>query len=107
LPARRSSKWLFQKTESFPKKVRFSFTGRIDNLALDIFEGIVEARFSRQKKETLRRVDLSLEKLRVLLRMSHDLRYLDHKGYEHASRMINEAGRMVGGWRKSEERRAV
>ena len=97
------TKWLLNKTEKFPRKVRFSFGNRIDNLSLDIIEGIIEARYSRNKKEMLRRIDLNMEKLRVLLRMCHDLRYLDTKGYEFAARKINEAGRMVGGWRKQQE----
>jgi four helix bundle protein len=96
------SKWLLNKTEKFPKKIRFSLSNRIDNLALDIIENISEARYSRNKIEALKRIDLSMEKLRVLLRMCHDLAYLDHKGYEYASRKINEAGKMVGGWRKQQ-----
>jgi hypothetical protein len=98
-------KWLLQKTEKFPKKVRFSFIGRIDNLALDIIEGITEARFSRNKSDILQKIDLKLEKLRILLRLSNDLRYLDNKAYEFASKRINEAGKMVGGWRKHQESR--
>lgn len=97
------SKWLFNKTEKFPKKVRFSFSNRIDNLALDVIEGIIEARYSGKKKDILRRIDLDIEKIRILLRMCHDLQYLDTKGYEFASRKINEAGKMVGGWRKQRE----
>jgi len=101
------SKWLLNKTEKFPKKVRFSFSNRIDNLVLDIFEGIIEARYSHTKKDVLRRIDLSMEKIRVLLRMCHDLQFLDHKGYEFASRKINEAGKMVGGWRKQQENKVL
>ena len=97
------SKWLLGKTDKFPKKVRFSFSNRIDNLALDIMEGIVEARYAGSKKEILRRTDLNMEKLRILLRMCHDHQYLDTKGYEFASKKINEAGKMVGGWRKQQE----
>ena len=99
------TKWLLDKTEKFPRKVRFSFSNRIDNLSLDIIEGIIEARYSRNKKDILRRIDLNMEKLRVLLRMCHDLRHLDTKGYEFAARKINEAGKMVGGWRKQQESR--
>jgi len=99
------SKWLLEKTEKFPRKVRFSFSNRIDNLSLDIIEGIIEARYSRKKKDILRRIDLDMEKLRILLRMCHDLGYLDHNGYEFAAKKINEAGKMVGGWRKQQESR--
>jgi hypothetical protein len=98
-------RWLLDKTQKFPKSVRFSFTVRIENLALDVIEGIIEARYSSERKAILRRIDLDLEKLRVLLRMCHDLRYLDGKGYEFASRQINEAGKMIGGWRKQQEAR--
>ena len=44
------SKWLIQKTEKFPRKIRFSFSNRIDNLALSIIENIIEARYSRRMK---------------------------------------------------------
>lgn len=99
-------KWLLEKTEKFPKKIRFTLTNRIDNLGLDIIEGIIEARYSKDKKGILRQTDLSMEKLRVLLRICHDLRYLDTKGYEFASKEINKAGKMVGGWRKQQETRS-
>lgn len=58
------AKWLLNKTEKFPKKIRFTFRGRIDNLALDTIEGIIEARYSKDKKTFLRRIDLNMEKLR-------------------------------------------
>jgi len=97
-------KWLLDKTEKYPRKARFTFSNRIDNLALDIMEWIVDARYSR-KKDILYRIDLGMERLRVLLRMCHDKQYLDHKGYEFASKRINEAGKMVGGWRRQQEGR--
>ena len=97
------AKWILNKTEKFPKKVRFTFSNRINNLVLEIIEGIIEARYSRRKADTLRRIDLNMEKLQVLLRMCHDLQFLDHKGYELASKKINEAGKMVGGWRRQQK----
>lgn len=98
-----TAKWVLNRTEKFPKKVRFTFSSRIDDLALDILVGVVEARYSGDKLDILKRVNLDLEKLRVLLRMCHDLGYLDHKGYEHAARRVDEAGKMAGGWRKQQE----
>ena len=86
------------RTQKFPKRVRFTFSSRLDNLALDILEKIVEARYSRDKSTTLAQTSLLLEKLRVLLRISHEEKYLDHKGFEHVCRNIDEAGRMLDGW---------
>ena len=96
--------WLLQKTGKFPKNSRFTFVHRIDNLALDILSGIVEARYSARKSDILRQADLHLELLRVLLRMTKDLALLDNRGYEHASRRIAEAGKMMGGWRKQRDK---
>jgi len=93
--------WLFAATEKFPKKTRFVLVNRIDNLALDVVEDLVEARYTRDRLSILRRSNLRLEKLRVLLRISHDQGHLPHRGYEHSARALDEAGRMVGGWIRS------
>ena len=95
---------VLDRTLKFPKSVRFTFAGRIDTLTLDILEAVVEACYSpgARKQAALRNADLSLAKLRVLLRLSKDRRYLDRRGYEHVMRRIDEAGRMLGGWRKQQ-----
>ena len=95
---------LLDRTLKFPKAVRFTLAGRMDNLALDILEHIVEARYSGgpRKAEVLREADLALARLRALVRLSHARRHLDHRGYEHVSRGLDEAGRMLGGWRRQQ-----
>ena len=98
-------KWLLPTTEKFPKRVRFSFTNRIDNLALDVVEDLVAARYSRHKADPLKAVNLKLERLRVLLRLCHDLELLPHRSYEYSVRSLDEVGRMVGGWIKQQEGR--
>lgn len=100
------AKWLLLKTGKFPKRVRFTFTNRLDNLALDTLQAITVAQYTRhssQKAGLLRAINLKLDQIRVLLRMCHDMEILDHKGYEHASRKIDEAGRMIGGWGRQQE----
>ena len=97
--------WLLPTTEKFPQKVRFTFANRIDNLALDVVEDLVEARYSRKKQAVLARANLRLEKMRVLLRLCHTLRHLSHQQYEHAMRALHEAGSMLGGWLKQQEAR--
>ena len=96
--------WLLDATAKFPKSARFTFASRIDNLALDIVEKLVEARYAKSKRAVLKQADLALEKLRVLLRICHNRRHLSTQGYEYASRELAEAGRMLGGWMKQQER---
>jgi 23S rRNA-intervening sequence protein len=92
--------WLLPATEKFPKRVRFTFSDRINNLALEIALDLVEARYSRDKLPILHRMNLHLEQLRVLLRLCHRLQYLPHAGYEHAAKSLNAVGRELGGWIK-------
>jgi hypothetical protein len=93
------------RTRKFPKSVRFTFSNRIDNLALDVYESLIEAKYSRDKVAILRRANLDIEKLRLLLRLCHDERLLDRRGFEHVAGALDEAGRMVGGWIKDRSRR--
>jgi hypothetical protein len=94
---------LLDRTARFPKAVRFTFAQRIDTLALDVLERIVEARYSRQKVVPLKAAGLSVEKVRILCRIAHNRGFLDHKSFEHLARRLDEAGRMVGGWLRSRE----
>ena len=97
--------WLLPTTAKFPKRVRFTFSTRIDNLALDVVEELVEARYSRQKRQILQRINLKLERLRVLLRLTHEQQVLPHGSYAFAMRSLDEVGRMIGGWSKQQEDR--
>ena len=96
-------RWLLPTTATFPKRLRFTLTQRIDNLALDVVEGLVEARYSRDKLPMLRDINGKLERLRILLRLSHDLAALPHRRYEFAARSVDEVGRMIGGWMRQQE----
>ncbi len=97
----KTSDWILDKCDRFPKHTRFTLTGRIGNLSLDILELLIEATYSREKRQLLIRVNLHLEKLRFLLRISHDRRYLSTQQYEFIQKELITAGKMVGGWIKS------
>lgn len=85
----------------FPKNVRFNICDRITNISLDIIELIIEAIYAKKKREILQRMNIKLEKLRALMQVSVDKKYLSISQYEYISREINEAGKMTGGWLKS------
>ena len=38
-----ASEWILDLLEKFPKSTRFTISGRIANMTLDVMEGIVEA----------------------------------------------------------------
>ena len=95
-------KWLVITVERLPKKVRFTLSDRMINLALDIVENLVEARYSQSKARILREANLRLEKMRILIRICFESQLLSHQSYKHAIILVNETGRMLGGWIKQQ-----
>ena len=66
---------------------------------------LVEAARVGDKRETarhLRQADVELTLLRYKIRLSRDLKVLSFKGYEHVGRLIDEVGRLLGGWMKQQ-----
>ncbi len=94
--------WMFLTTEKFPKKARFTLSDRLNNLALDMVEDLIEARYSKEKWRTLQRSNLRLEKIRVLLRIAFEQKFLAHASYKHAMYLLNEIGSMIGGWMRQQ-----
>lgn len=90
--------WLFLTTEKFPKKVRFTLAERLNNIGLDMVEDLVEARYSREKWHQLKISNLRLEKMRVLLRICFEQKFISQSNYKHAMYALNEVGSMLGGW---------
>ena len=92
--------WVVPTVEKFPRAQKFLIGDRIQTAAMDVMEYLIEAAYSREKLAILNRANLQLEKLRYLFRLAFDLRLLDMRRYEFASRALDEIGRMLGGWLK-------
>lgn len=95
--------WLMDKAEKFPKVVRFTFSNRIVNLSLDILEKINYAVYKKERLVILQEISSYIENLRILIRLAKDRQYLSIKQYKFISKEIDEAGKMLGGWIKSEK----
>ena len=97
-----STDWILDAVEKFPKSVRFTVSSRIGNITLDVMEGIIEAIYTKDRAYILKKINLYIEKLRVMFRISFKRSYISKRQYEHISVMLNETGKMIGGWRKSQ-----
>ncbi len=89
--------------QTIAKQDRYTLWQRCDNLLLDILEGIISAsQISKiEKLPVLERVSLKLNFLRVFLRLMHEIKSLDNKKYIITESIVDEIGRMLGGWIKS------
>lgn len=75
----------------------------IERSGLDALAAIIEAgQLKREWKiPAIDRSLLSLEKMKVGLRLAHDLQELNERRYISLQEELDKAGRMLGGWKKS------
>ncbi len=93
--------WMLPKIANFPKDQRFLLADRIEKLLLDILELLIEAVYSKEKKAILAKVNLKLDCLRFMMRITKDMKYVNLKSYDFFCQSAIEVGKMVGGWSKA------
>ena len=98
--------WLIPRTTTFPREQRFVMARHVQDVALRFQEYLIEAatlsqRNRQGKLACLNKADVELTKLRFHLRLCRDLRLLDSGQHRHVSQMVDEIGRLLGGWFKA------
>jgi hypothetical protein len=92
--------WLIPMTDKFPKSLRFVLARRVQDAAFNFYEAITAVSLSTHKRQHLEQADIELQRLRLYLRLSHELKLVSMGQYEHVSRMVVEVGTLLGGWQK-------
>ena len=92
--------WLAPMTNHFPRSHRQTTTRRLLDAAYAFLECLLEANNLRGQARLAQLIaaDALLDKVRLYLRLAHHWRWLNPGQYEHASRMVAELGRLLGGW---------
>lgn len=95
--------WLLPLTQNFPRSQRFVVTQRLQNAALNFQELLIEANAERgaARVEKLNSADTELRKVRLYLRLSQKWDWIKEGQYHHASTLVVEIGKLLGGWKKS------
>lgn len=99
----------------FPKQEKYALCLKIRNTAYEIYDYITEGQKKYYKKTTLSNLDIAHERLRMQIYLAAELGYFRYKDGREAerggkaqerdrylaiSRLVDEMGRMVGGWIK-------
>lgn len=95
--------WLLEHTKKFPKHQRFVMAQRMEQAALSFQDAIVWATKTgpSRRQAALLDADYHLERLKLYSRLAVQLRLSSPGQYEHLARMLDELGRLLGGWLKS------
>lgn len=85
----------------FPKSERFTLAADIKACMYSAMRLTITANKRYHKKNTLQDLDIEVEMLKSLVRLSKDLSFLPFKQYEYWQNLNVEIGKMIGGWIKS------
>lgn len=106
----------------FPAHEKYALSQHIRDVMYGTYELIVEAQKVYHRKTVLRKLDIRHEQWRMLINLAHSLEYFEFKDgkrdqdgpkqtaihrYTAISRLIDELGRMIGGWLIHEQQREV
>lgn len=83
---------------------RYTIGTKVDDTFLSLLELIFRGCFAYDKFEKLSLVSQAIAKadlLKFFLQLSWEHKVIDHKNYGSLILLLDEVGRMLGGWKKS------
>ncbi len=98
--------WVLQTTVRYPRHYRAALGKATQEAALRLQRELIAAARRRDKRSALQSADEALHELRILLRQGHTLQLLTAGQHEHVARLLDEIGRLIGGWRKQQAQAA-
>ncbi|HLO48380.1 MAG TPA: diversity-generating retroelement protein Avd [Kamptonema sp.] len=85
-------KWYVPILNRLPKDHKFMLGDRIIARLYDLLEGLIQARYAKEKLTLLEPLNSSLDILRHQTRLLLDFELIKAERYEYASKLINEVG---------------
>lgn len=94
--------WLYPIINRIPKSHRLVLGRHLEELAISLLVFVVKANKARGQNRKAFQLQISdeLDCLRILVRLTKDLRFMSVKQYTTGAEKINEIGRMLSAWMK-------
>ena len=96
--------WYVPRINKFPRDWKFTLGDRIQATLYGLLDGLIIARYRRNKLDVLETLNAELDILRYQTRLCRDFQHLDLRRFEFVSGLINEIGQELGGWIKQQRR---
>jgi hypothetical protein len=86
-----------------PKSQRYTLWQRSEDTTLSLLEALIEGGYCKTEERIhiLYSISSKLDLLKVLIRLAKETRTIDNKQYLAIQEIIQEIGKMLGGWIKS------
>ena len=88
---------------TIPKSQRYTLWQRCENINLNLLELLLEANHKQanEKLKTLYKLSHQLDLLKMLIRLAKENKVIHSKKYVEIQTILQEGGKMLGGWIKS------
>ena len=98
-------KWYARIIERLPKIHKFTLGDRMSNQFYELLEGLIKAKYAKDKLTQLEALNTQLDILRYQTRMLLDFNKMSVERYEYAIKLLDEIGFELGGWIKNQKGR--
>lgn len=96
-------KWYVPILNRLPRDHKFILGDRIVTGLYELLEGLIRARYAKDKLAQLAELNTQLDILRHQTRLLLNFQLLSDRRYEYASQHINTIGTDLGGWMKQQQ----
>lgn len=97
--------YAYELLKKYPKAEKYAMTAHIKESMFAALKTILRAnkiyRNPQVRVDMLNTLDAELHVQKVLVRLSHQQRYINNNNYLEWSKRLDEIGRLVGGWIKA------
>ena len=96
-------KWYIPLLNKLPRDHKFALGERMVSGLYELLEGLIAARYSREKRSQLQQLNTRLDILRQQTQLLLDFELVSIRRYEYAGQQLNAIGVELGGWIKKQK----
>ncbi|MGK7886021.1 MAG: diversity-generating retroelement protein Avd [Crocosphaera sp.] len=96
-------KWFVPILNKLPRHHKFMLGDRIIKEVYELLEGLLRARYAKQKLTQLQSLNTELDVLRYQIRLLYDFELISLKRYQYINQQLQGIGIELGGWIKQQK----
>lgn len=92
---------IFELVKHFPREYKYTVGEKLKDEALEMIMNIYRANTRQQKKDTLQNAREHLEVVRLLMRLTKDMKQININRFVDVNKKIEDISKQLTGWQKN------
>ena len=89
---------IYRATHNFPREYKYTLGQKLKEISAEMLDWIVVINSQKNKALYFSKIKLQAERLRIQIRVAHDLKIITSRRMEFLNRNIEEISKQVSGW---------